>query len=151
MQYPQGQVVSVSADHSGRRVIVKVDAVVACARCASGKGCGAGLLGGQPNDRRVEAIIADDLDVSSGDLVSIVLEPRNLLRAAVLVYGYPLAGAVLAAAAALVTGLGDVASALAALGGIVAGIFMARIRLQDSRCLREFTPTVIDRLSPARD
>ena len=140
-----------SADRSGRSAIVEVDAVVACARCASGKGCGAGLLGSQPKDRRVEAMVADDLDVQSGDLVSIVLEPRNLLRAAVLVYGYPLSGAVLAASASLAIGLGDIASALAALSGLVAGILLAKIRLQNAACLREFTPTVIDRLSPARD
>jgi sigma-E factor negative regulatory protein RseC len=151
MQNPQGRVLSVRADDFGTKVIVEVDSVVVCERCESGKGCGAGLLGRQPGDKRVEAVVAENLDVKGGDLVSIVLAPRNILRAAVIVYGYPLCGAVLAAILAFGMGLGDANGAIAALVGLVAGIFLAKLRLKNSRCLRDFTPTVVDRLTPVPD
>jgi positive regulator of sigma E activity len=140
-----------SSDRSRRQVVVEIDSVVVCERCESGKGCGAGLLGQQLGELRVEAVVAEKLDVRNGDLVSIMLEPRNVLRAAIIVYGYPLTGAVLAAFVAYSVGLGDIAAALAALSGLVAGILIAKIRLQNTRCLREFTPIVVDRLTAASD
>jgi len=140
-----------SADCSSRQVVVEIDPVVVCERCESGKGCGAGLLGQQSGDRRVEAVVAEKLDVRNGDLVSIMLEPRNVLRAAIIVYGYPLTGAVLTALVAYGVGLGDIAAALAALSGLVAGILIAKVRLQNTRCLRDFTPIVVDRLTAASD
>jgi sigma-E factor negative regulatory protein RseC len=147
MQNPQGHVVSVRSDDSGTRAIVEVESVVVCERCESGKGCGAGLLGREPGDKRVEAVVADNLTVESGDLVSVVLAPRNILRAAVIVYGYPLFGAVSAATIAFGVGLGDAYGAIAALMGLVSGVLLARLRLGNSRCLRDFTPTIVDRLS----
>jgi sigma-E factor negative regulatory protein RseC len=151
MQNPQGHVISVRADDFSTKAIVEVDSVVVCERCESGKGCGAGLLGRQSGDMRVEAVVAENLDVRSGDLVSVELAPRNILRAAVIVYGYPLSAAVLAAILAFGMGLGDASGAIAALVGLVAGIFLAKRRLKNSRCLRDFTPTVVDRLSPVPD
>ena len=151
MKNPQGQIVSVSADRSRRQVVVEIDSVPVCERCESGKGCGAGVLGQRSGDRRVEATVAEKLDVRKGDLVSIMLEPRNVLRAAIIVYGYPLTGAVLAAFFAFGIGLGDIAAAVAALSGLVAGILIAKVRLQNTRCLRDFTPIVVDRLTAASD
>ena len=147
MQNPQGHVVSVHSDDSGIRAIVEVDSVVVCERCESGKGCGAGLLGRESGDKRVEAVVADNISVESGDLVSVVLAPRNILRAAMIVYGYPLFGAVSAAAIVFGAGLGDAYGAIAALVGLVSGILLARLRLGNTRCLRDFTPTIVDRLS----
>lgn len=140
-----------SADRSRRQVVVEIDSVPVCERCEAGKGCGAGVLGQQSGDRRVEATVAEKLDVRNGDLVSIMLEPRNVLRAAIIVYGYPLTGAVLATFVAYGVGLGDIAAALAALSGLVAGILIAKVRLQNTRCLRDFTPIVVDRLTAASD
>jgi len=148
---PQGHVLSVHADDFGTKAVVEVDSAVVCERCESGKGCGAGLLGRQSGDKRVEAVVAENLDVKSGDLVSLVLAPRNILRAAVIVYGYPLFGAVVAAILAFGIGLGDANGAIAALVGLAAGIFLARLRLKNSQCLQEFTPTVVGRLSPVPD
>ena len=149
MQNPHGQIISISAEAPERQVVVEVESVIVCERCESGKGCGAGLLGKKAGDKRVEATVLADLEVSVGDVVSIALEPRNVLRAAVIVYGYPLFGAVLAALMAYSAGMGDVAGALAALTGLITGILIARVRLHNARCLRDFTPVVVDRLSAA--
>lgn len=127
--------------------VVEVDSGIACERCASGKGCGAGLLGAGVGAKRVNAVVAAGVEIRNGDWVSIVLEPRHLLRASVIVYGYPLAGALLATIIARGSGIGDAASAAAALAGLVAGVLMAKLRLGKNQCLREFTPIVVERLS----
>jgi len=145
MQNPHGHIVSVRSDDT---VIVEIDSVVACARCAAGKGCGAGLLGSQPGERRVAAKVVSNLTLHNGDQVSISLQPNNVLRAAIIVYGYPLLGAVAGAGVALTQAFGDVAAAGAALVGLVAGMLVARARLRGTRCLQDFTPVVIDRFSP---
>lgn len=145
MQNPQGRIVSVHAGYA----VVEVDAELVCERCASGKGCGAGLLGGGAGAQRISVSVPADLDVVDGDLVSIVLQPKDILRAAVIVYGYPLAGAVIGAIAAAIAGFGDVAAAVAALSGITVGFLSASRRLRNARCLREFTPAVVERLAIA--
>jgi sigma-E factor negative regulatory protein RseC len=119
-----------------------------CERCAAGKGCGAGLLGAGRGPKRVNAILSPNLEIHNGDRVSIVLEPRNLLRASVIVYGYPLLGAVLAAIMAMKLEIGDAAGAVAALVGLIAGMLIAKMRLRKSRCLRDFTPVIVERLTP---
>lgn len=149
MKNPEGQVVSISDDPSGAVAIVEVTAEIACERCQAGKGCGAGLLGSQSGDRRVSARVAAELNIHRGDRVSISLQPQHLLRAAAIVYGYPLLGGVLAAIVALLFGLDDTMAAFAALAGLVAGIGLARWQVQSSHCLRQFTPVIVARLSPA--
>ena len=136
---------------SGRTAIVRVDKAVVCERCESGKGCGAGLLGSSQIDRQVEALVPSALELSDGDRVIVALEPQNLLRAATVVYGYPLAGAVSAAVAAYALGFGDAASAVAALLGLAAGVSMAKIQLANRQCLRDFTPSVVATLPAASD
>ena len=145
MQNIEGRVVSTLVDDSGIRAVVEVASAVVCARCESGKGCGAGLLGRQSGARRIEADVIANLDVKNGDLVSVALAPRNILRAAVIAYGYPLAGTVLATVFAFAADLGDVYGAIAALTGLIVGIAVAKYRLGNSKCLRDFTPTVIER------
>jgi sigma-E factor negative regulatory protein RseC len=149
MRNPQGQIISMSSAGSQRQVVVEIESAVVCERCESGKGCGAGLLGSQQANKRVAAAVADDLDISTGDRVSIALAPQNVLRAAIIVYGYPLSGAVFAAFIAYTLRLGDIAAALAALVGLATGLLLAKKRLQNASCLREFTPTVIERLPAA--
>lgn len=145
MENPRGRIISLHAANSDSYAIIEIESKAACARCAAGKGCGAGLLGGDAAVRRVEAMIASGVDVQQGDEVLISLEPKNLLQAAMLVYGMPLLGVVLATTVAYGLGLGDVAAALTALAGIGSGFFLARLKLQDSRCLRQFVPTVTGR------
>ena len=133
-----------SAD--GVRAIVSVDVAVACPRCAAGKGCGAGLLTGSGADRQVEATVRSGLDIAENDVVEISLAPDNLLRAAAIVYGLPMLGAVAAASIAYVFSLGDAAAAVAALSGLGLGLAVSRWHLRQTACLRRFIPSV-ERLS----
>ena len=144
MNNPTGRVVSLVDDRGGARAVVEVDGAPACPRCAAGKGCGAGLLPtGGP--RRFEADIREGFDARVDDRVEVTLAPRNLLRAAVIVYGVPLAGGLGGAAAAYAFALGDAGAALAALFGLAAGLAASRWRLGQAACLRDFTP-MIERL-----
>jgi len=146
MENPKGTVLAVDLEGLRPAARVEVAAAFTCARCASGKGCGAGIFGDKGGNRRIDALIATGITVHEGDEVRIELAPRQILGAAVIVYGLPLAGAVLAAAAAYAAGLGDVTASFAGLAGIVAGILEARRRLRMSSDLCEFTPTIVERL-----
>lgn len=149
MDKPEGRILSVHLDDTPPHVVVEVAASVRCARCASGKGCGAGLLGGDQRPRRVDALIARHLVLDEGDHVIVELAPNNLLRASALVYGLPLLGAVLGAGGAWLSGAGDLGAALAALAGAGAGMLIGRLRLQNNECLRAFTPVVTARIAAA--
>ncbi|MDJ0939255.1 MAG: SoxR reducing system RseC family protein [Woeseiaceae bacterium] len=142
---PRGQVLSIQSGSHGQSALVKVSVESVCPRCAEGRGCGAGLFGASERTRRVEAGIPAGLDVRAGDTVSLRLDPDNVLAAAVIVYGWPLAGAAAGALVAFVVGAGDTAAALSALGGLAAGGFLARARLKTRRCLERFTPVVVAR------
>ena len=148
MQIPHGRIIAIDSHDTGN-VIVEVEATVVCQRCADGKGCGAGLLGSAPKDRQVNAVLVDGLQVRHGDEVSLDLSPGNVLHAAATVYGLPLLAAVAAALVAFGLGLGDLVAALLALLGLVVGLLLARFRLRNARCLRRFTPVVVEKLQPA--
>ncbi|MCH9692913.1 MAG: SoxR reducing system RseC family protein [Gammaproteobacteria bacterium] len=145
MQNPYGKIVAMSADNSVATVVVEAQS--ACARCAEGRGCGAGLLGGQDRESTIQASVGANVRVRNGDAVSIALQPRNILRASFVVYGYPMLGAVAGAALAWQANLGDLAAALAALSGIAVGLAVARVRLKATSCLRDFTPVVVGRMA----
>lgn len=139
MEHPSGRVLRVN--HETPSAVVEVAAAFNCARCAAGKGCGAGLVGSGRRDRQIEAYIAAGVDVHVGDEVSIELAPRHLLNAALIVYGLPLVGALIGAGIAYGLGVGDLYASLAGLAGIAAGIAIARRRAAREQC--RFTPTII--------
>ncbi|MGI9236697.1 MAG: SoxR reducing system RseC family protein [Woeseiaceae bacterium] len=147
MENPRGRVIAVNSGETQPQALVEIDAIVQCARCAEGRGCGAGLLGSPPGSRRIEALVSTGLTIGAGDEVRIELAPSDLLRASLIVYGTPLFGAVVGALAAYAIGLGDLHAVLAAMAGIVSGLLLARTRLRKSGCLRRFTPTVVERIS----
>ena len=139
MQSQQGTVIALEPGDEGTRALVEVDVAAVCPRCASGKGCGAGL--GLMKNRQVEARVPAGASIDAGDTVRLSLAPNNVLRAAVIVYGWPLLGAAAAAALAYLAGLGDAGAAMAAVLGLGTGLGLARRRLRG--CLRDFTPEVI--------
>ncbi len=147
MDDPMGRIIAFVRDDDGVRAVVDVDAREVCSRCAAGRGCGAGIFTGQQKTRRVEARIAPGLDVAAGDTVRIELAPRNVLRAAAIVYGLPLTGAAIAAAIAYLAGLGDAGAAVLAILGLFAGLYAGRRRLDRQACLAQFIPTVSGRVA----
>jgi len=138
----QGTVVEITRDSHGVRAIVAIEAATACARCASGRGCGAGVFTARQGVRRLEVALAAGSGLAEGDVVNIELAPGNVLRAALLVYGLPLAGAAAGAALAFAAALGDAGAAAMALAGLAAGAVAGRRRLRDDACVARFTPTL---------
>lgn len=141
MDHPSGRVLAVN--HEIPSAVVEVAAAFSCARCAAGKGCGAGVFGSGRKNRHIEALIAAGVEIREGDEVSIELAPRHLLNAALIVYGLPLVGALVGAGIAYSLGLGDLLASIAALAGIAAGIAIAHRRAARGQC--QFTPTIVSR------
>lgn len=150
MEHPCGTVRSLIVTPEGERVIVDVDVRGQCRRCAAGKGCGAGLLNGTGNRRRIEARARAGLSLATGDTVELELAPRDILHAAVTVYGIPMFAALLSATAAYSLALGDAAAAIAALAGLGTGLLASRWYLGRPACLARFTPTVTARVETPR-
>lgn len=113
-----------------------------CARCAAGKGCGAGLLAPEAGERHIEATVPAGMSLAVNDDVEVSLAPDNILRAAMIVYGLPMLGALAGAAFAYAIELGDKGAAGAALLGLGAGLAVSRRKLRQVDCLRQFTPSV---------
>jgi sigma-E factor negative regulatory protein RseC len=148
MKDPQGTIVEIIRDSGGVRAIVEVEPGIACARCAAGRGCGAGILSGRAGNSRLEVAVDHDLELGEGDAVNISLAQGNVLRAAMYVYGLPLAGAAAAALLAYVLALGDGGAAAMALAGLLGGAMISRYRLTSASCLARFTPTVSRHVGP---
>jgi sigma-E factor negative regulatory protein RseC len=142
MENPVGKVLSLVDRPDGACALVAVHNAPVCARCAAGKGCGAGLLPMSNGARHVEASIPDGLSIAVNDTVEVSLAPASVLRAAVVVYGIPLLGALTAAAVAYSASLHDAGAAVAALLGLAAGLVISRSRLRKTSCLRSFTPSI---------
>lgn len=139
---PMGVVISIATDAGERRALVEVDAAQVCARCAAGRGCGAGVVAGS-RSRRVEAAIPDGTSIAPGDTVGLEIAPHSVLSAALIVYGWPMLGAASAAAFAYLGGFDDGPAAIAALSGLVIGALLGRRRLGRQRCLERFTPVIV--------
>lgn len=148
MENPSGRVLSLVDSAGGVRAVIEVKVAASCPRCASGKGCGAGVFtvsGGAAQP--VEASVRKGLNLREGDVVEISLPPDNLLQAAIIVYGLPMLGAICGAALAYAFSLRDAAAAMAALTGMAAGLVVSRWRVRQSSCLRNFVPVVERRVS----
>jgi len=145
MTDPQGTIVEIIRDRHGVRALVDVEAAAVCSRCAAGRGCGAGVFPARQGTRRLDVTLPEDGNFAAGDVVSIELAPGNVLRAALIVYGLPLAGAAAGAALAYALALGDAGAAASAIGGLLAGALGGRRRLRNDACLARFTPTVTRR------
>lgn len=134
-----GQVISVSGDQAWVQVLRQS----ACQSCSARHGCGqkalATLSGGQSRQVRV----SNRLGARPGDRVTLAIESSTLLRASLLVYALPLLLMVLAAGGAGAAGLGEGAAVLMALGGLMAGLFLARMLSRSSEA--RYQPRMIAR------
>ena len=142
MDSPVGRIVSVAPG----RATVSVDTSQVCARCAAGKGCGAGLLTGAKQSRLIEVSVAPGLNLKPGDEVKLSLAPSNLLRAAMLAYGLPLGGVVLALGVAwfINAAMDDAVAVVLAISGLLAGSLIGRRLLNQDGCLKNLVPTVAE-------
>lgn len=139
MKSPVGIVVAVDPPE----IIVDVEAAPLCRRCASGKGCGAGLLSGAEGTRRIAVPQPEGSRLAPGDHVILELGSRTLLRAAALAYGMPLAAMIvtLLVGSVIAGPLAETAAVLLAAAGLAGGLGISRWRLA-GRCERQFTPEI---------
>lgn len=105
--------------------IVEVEAAEACARCARGEGCGAGIWSNRQDAMRLRARLPSGACPLPGSRVDVELCDGGIAHAALLGYGLPLAGLVIGAALGAVTG-GDTFTAIGGLLGLLSGILLAR-------------------------
>ena len=143
MESPVGMIVSIADGHA----TVSVEAAAICARCAAGKGCGAGLLTGSNRARLIEVQLSPHMNLKAGDEVKLSLAPSNLLRAAVLAYGLPLSGVVIALGTAwfLNESLSDRIAIALAMFGLSLGVLCGRHFLNKDACLKNLVPTISER------
>jgi len=143
MESPVGRIVSIADGQA----TVSVDAAEVCARCAAGKGCGAGLLTGSNRTRIIEVQLSPGMEIEPGDEVKLSLAPSHLLRAAVLAYGLPLIGIVVAlgVASILNQALDDHFAIALAISGLVMGGLLGRHFLNKEACLKNLVPTISER------
>jgi positive regulator of sigma E activity len=146
MDNPTGRVLSLVDSPDGVRAVVAVAEAPVCPRCAAGKGCGAGLLATPQGEHNIEVNVPPGMAVAINDDVEVSLAPDNILRAALIVYGMPLSGALAGAALAYAAGFGDEGAVGAALLGLGAGLAIGRYRLRQADCLRRFTPVIEKRI-----
>lgn len=66
-------------------------AISACARCRSGKGCGAGVFGVFFAGRKARLAMPDSEDWQAGDAVRVGVPARQLMLASIALYLFPLA------------------------------------------------------------
>ncbi len=142
MDNPRGRVLSLVPGDHGVRAIVAVQDAPVCPRCAAGKGCGAGIFAMRGAPGKVEADIPAGLRPQVDDRVEITLAPENLLKAAFIVYGLPMIGAIAGAALAYALAFGDAPAAFLALLGLACGLAVGRWRLRTADCLQRFTPRI---------
>ena len=140
MQSASATVVKVS--DAEVQLTVARDAV--CARCASGKGCGAGLFGQARKPVSIDVIRPTGLVVTPGDQVDLAIESSAVLRASIAVYGLPLLGLVGLPLIASWTGLadGDASLAVAALAGIYGGFVVGKAWSGRYGCSRQYEPKI---------
>jgi len=133
----------VNSVHNGIASVM-VEAPIACRRCASGRGCGAGLLTGSEGSRHIEVKISPGMNLVAGDAVRLAVSPQQLLRAALLAYGLPLAALVSAAAVAsmFVGTIGDLGAVGFAAAGLAGGVFASRRYLERESVCHQFVPVV---------
>lgn len=133
----------VRAVHDGYAQVT-VTSPLTCARCVSGRGCGAGLMLAGDRRRQIELAIPPGLSLRPGDAVRLTMAPAQLLRAALLAYGLPLGTMLLFLALAwgATGGLPDAMAVPAALVGLVAGLLAGRRILAGDAACRRMVPVI---------
>ena len=77
-------------DVSSSSVRIRFDSVAACARCAAGEGCGAGLLGWRRGGSRLSVPRSRLPDARPGDRFRVLVPASSEARLAIVLFGTPL-------------------------------------------------------------
>jgi sigma-E factor negative regulatory protein RseC len=118
----------------GNRVELELLRGSACSHCELSQGCGTGAIGRLLRRRSRPLVIETDQDCLPGDEVQLLMPEASLVRASLLLYGLPLLGMLLAGLLATAVTEADWLVALAACGGLGAGLAAAAAaaaRLED--------------------
>jgi sigma-E factor negative regulatory protein RseC len=140
MDSPVATIISLS---NGMATVL-VDRASVCARCAAGKGCGAGVFSSSKKPAKLEVPVPVTLRLRVGDRVNLTLQPERLLRASFLVYGLPLVGivAMLSLGFLLMGPLNEAAAISLAVAGLLAGLMGGRYSLARNHCMEQFVPSI---------
>lgn len=140
METPTAQIIAID----GGSALLRIDAAAACARCAAGKGCGAGLLTAGAKQREVWMPLPEGTRFAAGDRVHLTLQPSRLLEAAVYAYGLPLLALTLAPLlASWAWGpLHDAALVAIAVAAVAVAVIAGRRLLARGRCLEQLMPAI---------
>ena len=141
-----GTVAALASEDGRATVEVVVEGASPCARCASGKGCGAGIFTGQGGQQRLRLPVPDGLTFAVGEAVTVSMQGSTLLMASVLAYGLPLAGLLAGGTVALLLSAGEILASGLALAGLAAGFAISRQRLR-ATCWRADTRVSLDRVA----
>lgn len=118
-----GKVVAVNGD----RVWVQTIRTSACESCSARNGCGQRALAGVSGGRANQVLVANSLNASVGDEVTVAIDESALLGASLLVYALPLVLMVLGAVVGhQLSGGQDIAAMIGAVAAMAAGFVVAR-------------------------
>ncbi len=143
MEQARGRITAIHEE----RATVEVDTASFCSRCSTGKGCGAGLLGADRGPRRIDVPLPKDARLGKGDEVTLELAPHSVLQAALLVYGVPLLVVAAVSVLAVLLGWSDLEFVAVMFGAGALGVFIGRRRLRRTNCLKQFTPTILEKVA----
>lgn len=132
---------------SDRLATIEVEPASVCPRCATGKGCGAGLLGGTFAAKTIAIELTSQKTMHTGDIVTLSIAPSRLLYASLFAYGLPLVGALtgLLFGHVFLTTLSDAQAAILALCGLGVGFLAGQRRLRHASCMQQFVPELTGR------
>jgi sigma-E factor negative regulatory protein RseC len=137
-------------ERSGPDALVRVDAPV-CARCAAGRGCGAGVFASARSGTTLRVAVDAGLSVSVGQRVTLALGESSLMRAALYLYGAPLLGLLLGAgiSQAVLQSANDTVSLAAGAAGLAVGACAGAVLSRRDACMADIRPSIASCLDSA--
>jgi sigma-E factor negative regulatory protein RseC len=127
----------------GRQVELRLERGSVCAGCELNQGCGTGALGRLLGHRSKPIVIETDHDLNPGDSLRLGVPESALVKASLMVYGFPLTGMIIGGLLAVLLNLPEFIVGLSALAGFATGYKFATSlarRLEDDL----FEPYIID-------
>lgn len=144
METPTAEIISID----GHDALLRVDGPLGCARCAAGKGCGAGLLTTGKSKRELRLPLPAGSNFKPGDRVQLSFLPARLLRATLYAYGLPLLALTLVPLFAdwFWGPFDDAYLATLAIAAVGLAVLLGRRLLARNRCLEQLVPGISGRV-----